>query len=86
MTVMRGIWVQDNNDPFEEKHSIEIERKHLELFKDTLLKSNESDVSFTLEPESAQTPEGNPSNAMTPTKSNKKDNADTQIERKPLSL
>lgn len=32
MNVMRSIWFNGNNEPFEEKSSNEIEKKYVELF------------------------------------------------------
>lgn len=46
MTVMRCIWYTDSGEPFEERAGEEIEKKHVELFKDVLLKSPESDNSL----------------------------------------
>ena len=81
---MRCIWYQDNNESFEEKYSVEIEKKHLELFKDAIIKSNEGDVTFSVDSDGAQTPEGSTTasaSSLTPTKPSKKDSADTQVDR-----
>ena len=47
MTVIRSIWINDNGEPFEEKASEEIEKKHIELFKDQL--ANEIDLCLSME-------------------------------------
>ncbi len=48
MTVMRSIWINDNVEPFEEKASEEIEKKHIELFKDQLANEIDSCLSMDL--------------------------------------
>lgn len=94
---MRCIWYQENGEPFDEKASVEIEKKHVELFKDSFLKSNESsdssianeltlDVSVETTTTASQ-PSANSStlaspgsSTKSPTKSNKKESVDIQIE------
>lgn len=56
MTVMRSLWFE-NGDPFEEKSSEEIDKKHIELFKDQITKAVEIDYGInmdTSEPNSAE--------------------------------
>ena len=45
MTVMRSLWFNDGGEPFEEKPSEEIEKKHVELFKDAIIASLEGSTS-----------------------------------------
>jgi hypothetical protein len=45
---MRSLWFNDNFEPFEEKSSEEIENKHIELYKDLLLKSMELENSLNM--------------------------------------
>ena len=43
---MRSIWFQESGEPFEEKASDEIESKHIELFKDIINKTIDSEGSI----------------------------------------
>ena len=55
VSVMRAIWYMDSSEPLEEKISDEIEKKHVDLFRESLLKSFDSDGSLNAEPDGQKT-------------------------------
>jgi hypothetical protein len=48
---MRVIWFYENGEPIEEKFGEDVERKHVELFKEKLWKQFDSENSLNSEPE-----------------------------------
>ena len=53
-TVMRSLWYSDSMEPFEEKSSEEIEAKHIELYKDLIMKSFEMENSVNTDVEAVK--------------------------------
>ena len=51
---MRSLWYSDSMEPFEEKSSEEIEAKHIELYKDLILKSFEMENSVNTDVEAVK--------------------------------
>ena len=52
VSVMRGIWCNESGEPLEEKISEEVEKKHIDLFRDVLLKSFDSEGSLNVDSDS----------------------------------
>lgn len=49
MSVMRCIWYTDNGEPFDERIGDQIEKKHIELFKDQLANDSENSINGDLQ-------------------------------------
>lgn len=63
-SVMRSVWFQENGEPFEEKSSDEIDHKHLELYKDLISRSIETDSSINSEMEQIRADASSPTDEM----------------------
>jgi hypothetical protein len=92
MSVRRCIWFKDTNEPLDEKVGEEIERKHIELFRDSLVESpafvaNQSGSLNTSSCDSSNLKlngdtASNGSDEQSTAKSNKSDNSKAPAERK----
>lgn len=49
MTVMRSLWFSEQGEPMEEKSSEDIEKKHIELFREQFTRASEIDYSLNME-------------------------------------
>ncbi len=63
-SVMRSVWFQENGEPFEEGLSDEIETKHVELYRDCLMRVVETDWSVNSDLEQVRMEASSPTEEM----------------------